>query len=447
MRIPIRTRIALGAGKAAATSSRIAGRGEGMIIGGKAILRLSPAALAHLAGDRVWALVSATNGKTSLTRLLATACEQTGPVATQPTGANMTAGIVTALAAKPRTAHAVLEVDEAYLPLVLPPTKPKVLILGNLSRDQLDRMNEVAMIARKWRALLAEYPEVIVIANCDDPVVSFAAEQAERVVWVAAGQAWTADSAVCPECGALLNRRGDEWSCPGCGRTRPTPAWQLEYGPESKQALTPDGTGYDLSGLGLPGRFNAANATLALAACASLDLDLADALNRMNTVTSVSGRYAVLDVGALRIRLWLAKNPAGWAELLDVMPPPPTPVIITINSNPADGRDPSWLWDVPFEKLRGRTVIATGERRRDLAVRLLHAGVDHMVVEDPYQPGAKLPPGTTELSVIECAATYSAFHLLRTRAAAPADLPTAKRAAPRTVAHPKAPKARKDQAR
>lgn len=419
MRIPIRTRLALGAGKAAATSSRIAGRGEGMIIGGKAILRLSPAALAHLAGDRVWALVSATNGKTSMTRLLATACEQAAPVATQPTGANMTAGIITALATRPRTAHAVLEVDEAYLPLVLPPTKPKVLILGNLSRDQLDRMNEVAMIARKWRALLDEHPEVVVIANCDDPIVTFAAETAKHVVWVAAGQAWTADSAVCPGCGALLNRTADsDWSCPGCGRTRPTPAWHLEYGPDRRQAISPSGEAYDLSGLGLPGRFNASNATLALAAGASLDLDLADALRRMNTVTSVSGRYAVLDVGARRIRLWLAKNPAGWAELLDVMPPPPTPVIITINSNPADGRDPSWLWDVPFEKLRGRTVIATGDRRRDLAVRLLHADVDHVVIEDPYQAGVKLPPGTTELPVIECAATYSAFHALRTRAAA-----------------------------
>lgn len=389
-----------------------------MIIGGKAILRLAPAALAHLAGERVWALVSATNGKTSLTRLLATACEQVGPVATQPTGANMTAGIVTALAHKPRSAHAVLEVDEAYLALVLPPTKPRVLILGNLSRDQLDRMNEVAMIARKWRALLSEHPEVVVVANCDDPIVSFAAERAERVVWVAAGQVWTADSAVCPECGALLNRSADEWSCPGCGRTRPTPAWRLRYGADSKRAISPSGAAYDLSELGLPGRFNASNATLALAACASLDLDLADALHRMSTVTSVSGRYAVLNVGALRIRLWLAKNPAGWAELLDVMPPAPTPVIITINANPADGRDPSWLWDVPFEKLRGRTVIATGERRRDLAVRLLHADVDHVVIEDPYQPGVKLPPGTIELPAIECAATYSAFHALRLREAA-----------------------------
>src|SRR5690606_29015385 len=117
------------------------------------------------------------------------------------------------------------------------------------------------------------------------------------------------------------------------------------------------------------GRFNAANGALALVATAALGLDPAESARRMATVESVSGRYAVITVGELTIRLLLAKNPAGWSELVDVMPPAPTPVIVTINSNAADGRDPSWLWDVPFERLRGRTVVATGDRRRDLAVR------------------------------------------------------------------------------
>ena len=74
-------------------------------------------------------------------------------------------------------------------------------------------------------------------------------------------------------------------------------------------------------------------------------------------------------------------------------------MIVTINSDFADGRDPSWLWDVPFEKLAGRTVVATGFRRRDLAVRLTQAGVDHVVIEDPYAPGAPLPAAMRELDV------------------------------------------------
>lgn len=411
-----RTKLAVRAGRVAAAASRVSGRGEGMVVGGKVILKLAPNAVADLAGERVQVLVSATNGKTSTTRLLATAVEQVGPVVTQPTGANMTAGVVSALANGPFNARAVLEVDEAYLPGLVASTHPRVILLGNLSRDQLDRMSEVAMIARKWRKMLADHPDVVVVANADDPIVAFAAEQARRVIWVAAGQIWTADSAVCPECGSLLARNVAHWSCPGCGRSRPEPAWELVYQAGVGTAVRADGQSYDLSTIALPGRFNASNAILALAVCEQLGLDLAESIRRMSTVTAVSGRYAVVKVGELTIRLLLAKNPAGWSELVDVMPAPPAPVIVTINSNAADGRDPSWLWDVPFEHLRGRTVIATGDRRRDLAVRLLHAKVDHVVIEDPYAVGVPLPPGTRELEVVDCAATYTAFHSLRTRA-------------------------------
>lgn len=411
-----RTKLAVQAGRAAASLSRVAKRGEGMVVGGKVVLRLAPDAMTDLAGDRVAALVSATNGKTSTTRLLAMAVAESGPVLTQPTGANMTAGVLSALANGPLTAPAILEVDEAYLPGVVAATTPKVILLGNLSRDQLDRMSEVAMVARKWRTMLAEHPDVVVVANADDPIVAFAAEQAPRVIWVGAGQVWTADSAVCPECGSLLARADGSWACPGCGRERPKTTWELEWKDGSGTAIALDsGQRYDLSGLQLPGRFNASNAVMALAVCVELGLDPEASIRGMNTVTAVSGRYAIVKVGALTIRLLLAKNPAGWSELVDVMPPG-VPVIVTINSNTADGRDPSWLWDVPFEHLRGRTVIATGDRRRDLAVRLLHAGVDHVVVEDPYAAGAVLPAGTRELAVVDCAATYTAFHALRTRA-------------------------------
>jgi len=152
---------------------------------------------------------------------------------------------------------------------------------------------------------------------------------------------------------------------------------------------------------------------MALAACNELGYNLPKAVELMSTVSAVSGRYAVVQSGALKVRLLLAKNPAGWSELLDIMPPAPTPVIVMINSNHADGRDPSWLWDVPFERLAGRTVIASGNRRRDLAVRLLHAGVDCVVIEDPFAPDADLPESVRKLEVIDCAATYTAFQKIR----------------------------------
>jgi MurT ligase C-terminal len=57
--------------------------------------------------------------------------------------------------------------------------------------------------------------------------------------------------------------------------------------------------------------------------------------------------------------------------------------VISINARTADGADPSWLWDVPFERLAARTVVATGDRCRDLSLRLHYAGVDHVMEPDP----------------------------------------------------------------
>ena len=415
MTVPARTRAAARLGLMTSSLSRRMGKGEGMVIGGRVILRLAPNAIRDLAHDRVAALVSATNGKTSTTRLLATAVEQAGPVISQHTGANMTSGVVVTLATGDPAATAVLEVDEAYLPQIFAATRPRVLLLGNLSRDQLDRMDEVAMVARRWRSMLTDAQDTVVVANADDPSIVWSARNAPQVIWVAAGQVWTADSAVCLDCGALLTRDADHWGCPNCGFSRPTPQWTMEWREDHAVVHGPDDATYDLP-LSLPGRFNGANGALALVATVALGLDPAESARRMAGVDSVSGRYAVVKVGALWIRLLLAKNPAGWTELIGVMPAAPTPVIVTINSNAADGRDPSWLWDVPFERLRGRTVVATGDRRRDLAVRLLHAEVDHVVIENPYAADAELPAGMRDLDVVDCAATYTAFHHLRTTA-------------------------------
>jgi UDP-N-acetylmuramyl tripeptide synthase len=124
----------------------------------------------------------------------------------------------------------------------------------------------------------------------------------------------------------------------------------------------------------------------------------------MARVGTVAGRYERVTVDGVRVRLLLAKNPAGWAEALELIRPAPLPVVIGINARVADGHDPSWLWDVPFEKLGGRHVVATGERGRDLAVRLRYAGVAHEFVDD-YVAAIKAA-GAPE---VDLAANYTSF--------------------------------------
>ncbi len=58
-------------------------------------------------------------------------------------------------------------------------------------------------------------------------------------------------------------------------------------------------------------------------------------------------------------------------------------MVLAIDSVAADGRDVSWLWDVDFEQLAGKNVIAAGPPRAlDLAVRLSYAEVDFTVKQD-----------------------------------------------------------------
>lgn len=206
---PLRAKLATSVSLGAAALSRATGRGDGSVIGGRLGLMIDPNLLANLATGRQIALVSGTNGKTTTTRLTAAAMGVLGDVATNSLGANMPTGHTSALARAGSTEYAVLEVDEHYLPEVLTSTQPKVVALLNLSRDQLDRAKEVAMIADLWRRTLAQHP-VHVVANADDPMITWAAAGATGagagVTWVAAGQRWHDDSWVCPDCGSHIER-------------------------------------------------------------------------------------------------------------------------------------------------------------------------------------------------------------------------------------------------
>ena len=409
MGFPMRTRLAVLAGRAVSEASRRLGTGEGSAIGGRVTLAVDSRALELLAAGRQVGLVSGTNGKTTTTRLLAAALATAGEVSTNSAGANLLSGIVGTLSSPeaglrgPNAmagTYAALEVDEGLLSKAVDAVHPAVVGLLNLSRDQLDRIGEVRLHAEGWRRALGGSPGVSVVANADDPLVAWAAGGSERVTWVGTGQRWRQDAAACPKCGGRIHwDESNRWQCSSCGFARPEPDMWLE----GDDVVTADGRRIPIR-LQLPGGFNRANAAVAAAAAAALGVDLEVAVAAMADVGTVAGRYAVVDVDGVKVRLLLAKNPAGWAETLDLIRPPPIPVVIGINSRIADGRDPSWLWDVPFERLRGRLVVATGERGRDLAVRLAYADVEHRFVPD-YREAVRTAGG----SEVDLAANYTSF--------------------------------------
>ncbi|WP_067569334.1 Mur ligase family protein [Nocardia acidivorans] len=397
--ISVRGQLALRAATAASWASRRAGRGNGSMIGGLIALKIDPTIMTQLGRGRRTVLVTGTNGKSTTTRMTTAALQTLGAVATQADGANMDAGIVAALTANRTARLAAIEVDELHLPHVADALEPAAVVLLNLSRDQLDRVGEINMIERRLRAGMARHPNAVLIANCDDVLVTSIAYDHPNVVWVSAGSGWSVDATSCPRSGEPILWEGEHWYSTGADFRRPEPRWRVD----EHTVYGPDGLELPLA-LALPGRANRGNAAQAVAAAVAIGADAAAAAKATGTVTEIAGRYRTVEVHGHSARLLLAKNPAGWQEALSMIDSAATGLVIAVNGQVPDGEDLSWLWDVRFEHFEGTQVVAAGERATDLAVRLTYAGVEHITVADPLRAIASCPPGR-----VEVLANYTAF--------------------------------------
>ncbi|MDO5534718.1 MAG: MurT ligase domain-containing protein [Propionibacteriaceae bacterium] len=378
--------------------------------------RVHPGAFASLVRGRRIASVTGTNGKTTTSHLLAAALRAgLGPEAsrlvTNADGANLHYGIASALAKAPRADLAVLETDERVVADLIEHGRPEVLVMLNFSRDQLDRNHEIKFLARSWREALdkAGAAGPVVVANSDDPLITWAVQKAHRVIWVDTPSRWSADAVLCPACGGILDRidpNPDEpqgrWDCPACDLTEHAPDYQVR---DDRIAL-PDGRVVDPE-LRVPGSFNISNAACALAAAVEMGVGVEDALRGFRTVEAPAGRFSVAQFGHVSARLILSKNPAGWAESLALLSTPT--VVLAIDAVAADGKDVSWLWDVEFEQLAGQHVICTGPRAYDLAVRLEYAEVSHEVILDLAEALAATKDAPQPVDLIS---TYTPFQKL-----------------------------------
>ena len=93
-------------------------------------------------------------------------------------GANLDRGVASAMIAATDLVEGLsadwglFEVDEAALPAMAGQLRPKIIVLLNLFRDQLDRYGEVDHIERLWRDCLERQPaDVTIVYNGDDPAL------------------------------------------------------------------------------------------------------------------------------------------------------------------------------------------------------------------------------------------------------------------------------------
>ena len=395
---PWRYRTAFLLGRAAGWGSRrLLGRG-GRVVGGAVLLRLAPDGVRTLARARRISIVSGTNGKTTTTAMVTAALRAAGPVSANADGANTPHGLAWALATS-TSEDVVLEVDESWLPWAVAQLHPHTAVLLNLTRDQLHRKPEIGPLAESWRRAVRSVPRVVAVA--DDPAVVWVAREAPCVEYVRTGADWVLDSVLCPDCHDLLRDRDRQWWCP-CGFRQPRATTEV-----CDRTIVVGGAvvgTYEA----LPGAANVANAAAAVAAVRDRvppDVALAAVAGG---VRDVAGRYRELVVEGHRVRLLLAKNPAGWQAVLGMLRDG-AGTLLAFSADGIDGRDTSWLYDVTFERLRGRRIAVTGPRGIDLAVRLEMGEVAAPRPARSVREALRsLPPGD-----VDVVATYSAFQAAR----------------------------------
>lgn len=375
----IRLELANLAGQTAGSISKALKRGRGETITGRTILALDPNAIAKLAQKRDIVLVSGTNGKTTTTANLARLLESgTGEkVNTSSFGANMKAGIAAVLAQKPRNRFVVLECDELYLPTMYELLAPKVIVLLNLSRDQLHRTGEVRKVATLWHNTF-DRDDVTLVIDRDDPFLEYATMNAGHVIRVTFGGRKHPDAATCPNCAKILDWSLGDYRC-SCGLGSALPQIRAD------QRL----------------RGPARNSVLAIEAArlmgAVIPIDLQEELTS-NPPDRVSNFY----FSGVTVPTRLAKNPESWREGLVGLTA--SQVVLALNARGIDGRDTSWLWDIDYSTLLGKKVICVGERKLDIAYRLHVQGIDVETASNFAQAIQQLSNGP-----IEAIASYTAY--------------------------------------
>ncbi|GAC1489586.1 MAG: MurT ligase domain-containing protein [Candidatus Limnocylindrales bacterium] len=418
-RPPLRTTAAIVAGKAARSALQLLGRGA-TALPGLVALAVDPDTVARLSRALPHGTVgvTGTNGKTTTTRMLSDIVRAAGwaPVHNR-SGSNLDRGLAAALLAdatwsgESRGDVGIYELDEASVPRILARLHPRILVVTNLFRDQLDRYFEIDALARRLAAAIGPLPEnTTLVLNADDPIVAYlgnahrgpvlyfgvddpqvgAVGDAARL-----GSQGISDASRCPRChGPLAYTRvvlahvGD-WSCAPCGLARPPrdlAAARLILGPSATELRIAGTVGAVLDPIVIPvpGAYNAYNALAALAAARALDIALPTATRALAGYKPAFGRLEAIAAEGRSLRLVLVKNPAGFnaaiGALLETGRHPR--ILAALNDRDADSRDVSWIWDADFEALAPSIThaVVTGLRARDMALRLKYAGLPSELV-------------------------------------------------------------------
>jgi lipid II isoglutaminyl synthase (glutamine-hydrolysing) len=501
--VVIRRTAAVWAGKATGALSRLSRRGGGTTLPGDVARAIDPDVLRKLSKNLKFGsvVITGTNGKTTTARLISFLLEGVGHrVVSNRAGANLIFGATAAalesagVSGRLSADWGVFEIDEASLPKAIDEIEPKVAIVLNLFRDQLDRYGELESIAKKIESALAHLPEGSkALLNADDPrVAEIGLNLPNPPLWfglddtsVAAHELpHAADARTCPRCGsslifdAVYVGHDGVYRCPNNDFARPAPqmtATHIEldgfdniaitagmtetYPVETTEETLPVKPGHahpqavaeaqsqaqahdqahdqtqaqaqaqaqtqthaqshsQRLALPLGGLYNCYNVLAAYTAGITIGLEPEYIAQRLQKFRAAFGRQERIEFRGRHLNLVLSKNPAGFNETVRtaVDLAKGNSFLIALNDRKADGTDVSWIWDVDFERLKGkmRVVVPAGNRAHDLAVRFKYAGIAASKPEtDPGKALDALIKATPEGDTAHLLCTYTAMLDLR----------------------------------
>ena len=400
----IRSSLATVAGRLTRWALHDVARRNATQLPGRVALAIDPRAIAHLSGKatRGTIVVCGTNGKTTTNNLIADALEAQGlAVLCNRDGANMAAGVTSALLPRRMADWAVLESDELSTVHILPQLRPTYLVLLNLFRDQLDRAGEIDHVQDAIVEALAASPTTTLVSCADDPLSMGIALRAQRngthVLTFGMGEDLglpadrVPEARFCQRCGAELTyafrtyAQLGQFSCPSCGFATPAPDFLA-----TNVRVSHEGVSLDVARAGRPGSerirapfggaYMAYNLLAAASAALLANVSAASLQRALNAYHPNNGRLQHFRIAGREVVLNLAKNPTGFNQNLLMLAADERAkaVFVVINDDYNDGRDISWIWDVDFERLatdgRVALVIAGGHRANDVQVRLKYAG-------------------------------------------------------------------------
>ena len=426
--------------------SRLVHRG-GTAMPGQWALRVCPNLLSILARGVKTVAITGTNGKTTTARMIEEGFARQGKnYFANRSGANLLSGITTefvmnsTLFGKCKKEYAVIECDEAAAVKVFPQLKPQVVIVLNLFRDQLDRYGEVTHTLSNIRTALSSLPEPITLClNADCSLTASLADDLNhkaRFFGIDKGavpsgkKSELSDASHCIRCKTeyeydyITYGHLGGFRCPKCGYRRADADYAVtdvaqQRADGSSIVIRADGKRY-LAEVNLPALYNIYNAIAAIAAMTEMGITTEAAISAVASFKCGFGRMENFALGKGGAKVMLAKNPAGFNQLLSFLQniPDKFVLVLCLNDRGADGTDISWIWDANFEELCNlagtlEKVIVSGDRAADMAVRVKYAGVDPRFVTMEHDYERLVKELETEERPIYMIPTYTAMLELR----------------------------------